>query len=39
MSCTAYEIDVIELQVINRPKFGLKHIEEPVVCIFDLIGS
>jgi len=27
MSCTASEIDVIELQVIKRPKFGLKHIE------------
>jgi len=39
MNCTASGIDVIELRVINKLKFGLKHIAEPVVCIIDLIST
>jgi len=39
MSCTASVFDVIELYVINRPKFNLKHIAEPTVHTIDLIGS
>jgi len=39
MSCIASGIDVVELQVIHRPKRLENHVAEPVVCTIERIGS